>query len=194
MPSRCLVPLAAAVLLLLQSSGRAVAAGPPTEIQQGNLMVVRTATSERWFIAPHDGRERFVLVISVSADGSVAMTTLPLPERQPTDPGDPDTPPTQSLTQLVATWATEANDPTNRVKLAAAYQATAMLAEQGKIVSIEQLVGLQRLTNTTLLGTSASKWKGFFTKLGTWLDANTPADLAGYVVRWLEISNGLKGE
>lgn len=167
-------------------------AAEPVEIPAGNLLVVRTTTVERWFIASHDGQSRSVLVITVGADGSVAMTTMALPDRlspQPDDPGNP--PPTQTLDKLVQTWANEVNDPMNRVKLAAAYQATAALVEQNKITTIDQLVALQRLTNTTLLGADAAKWQGFFTKLGQWLDANTPADLAGYKARWLEISTGL---
>lgn len=186
----------AAVATVLVLMANAVAAAPPVEVPSGNLVIVRSASAERWYVHAHDGKERSVLVITVSADGGVTMDTVPLPDSQaPQDPDDPDPddpPPTQTLTQLVRQWSLEVNDPTSRAELSAAYQATAMLVEQGKIPSIDLLVALQRLANTTVLGADASKWAGFFDKLAKWLDANTPADLAGYRARWLEISAGLK--
>lgn len=181
----------AAVLFYLANPA---AAAPPVEVPSGNLVIVRSASAERWFVHAHDGKERSVLVITVAADGGVTMETVPLPDSQaPQDPDDPSDPlPTQTLTQLVRQWSVEVNDPTNRAELAAAYEATATLVTQGKIPSIDLLVSLQRLANTTVLGADAAKWSGFFAKLGQWLDANTPANLDGYKTRWLEISAGLK--
>lgn len=187
--------LAAAVL----ATG-AAAAGAPVEIPAGTILIVRTQAAEKWYVTEAGATGRQVLVITVGADGSVAMQTIPLPDRQgpAPDPDDPPQPPQpEPLDVAVDRWAGFVNDPTSRMKLAAAYEAMAQLMEQGK-VTVEQLLGkdgqpgLQALTNSTVLGASAPKWRAFFESLAAHLDNYPPADIAGYTARWREIVAGLK--
>lgn len=193
MRTRSLI-LVAAVLAWLPSARQPAAAAEPQEIPSGNLMVVQTSSAERWFIVPHQARERSVILITVSDSGDVAMRTQPLPDRHappPDDPDDPDDPPPADLATLIARWADEIDDAATRAKLAAVYQFSLRSIDSGSITSVDELKGFQAQADTVVLGDQAEKWTPFLQKLKAHLDAHVGNDLASYRAAWEEIVSGL---
>jgi hypothetical protein len=182
-----------AVLFLMSLPWACRAAEPatasgPVQVEPGNLLVLQPASgAAKWIVMPHAGGSYSLYLVTIGPAGEVGVGVHPLPIG-----GGPTDPPPASLASLVRGWANEANDPENRAKLSAAYLATIQLVDGGQVTSPEQLVALQKLANTTLLGPAASQWTAFFTRLAGHLDAHTPADLAGYRAAWLSIAEGLR--